>query len=102
MERQGKNIPTISGSSAVTIESGKHLADDRNDSVDMGSTSSIPVVREQYCMCTPKTRLEKRLVITVMTLTVLIISLLVIIIILATSDMDNKVPSLLKALTPKF
>lgn len=103
MEGQGKNIPTISGSSAMMDMSGEDLADNRSGSVDMGSTRSIPVVREQYCMCTPKTRLEKRLFITLVTLLVVIISLLVIIIILATRDMDDKeVKKLVKALTSKF
>jgi uncharacterized membrane protein len=54
-------------------------------------------------MCTPKTRLEKRLFITLVTLLVVIISLLVIIIILATKDMDDKeVQKIVKALAPKF
>jgi len=54
-------------------------------------------------MCTPKTRLEKSLVIAVVTLVVVIILLLVIIIVLATRDMnDQQVEKLVKALTPKF
>ena len=61
------------------------------------------VVREQYCMCAPKTRLEKRLVITVVTLVVVIIVLLVIIIVLAGRAVDRQaMQRLVTALTPKF
>jgi hypothetical protein len=62
------------------------------------------VVREQYCMCTPTTKLEKILVITVVTLAVIIILLLAaIIVLLATRDGDGpEIRRLVGALTPKF
>jgi hypothetical protein len=63
------------------------------------------VVREQYCMCTPTTKLEKRLVITVATLAVVITLLLVVIIVLLATTRDGEDPGLKKivrALTPNF
>lgn len=61
------------------------------------------VVREQYCVCTPTTRLEKRLVITVVMLVVLVILLLVTIIVLAMRDEDGRnLQRVVAALTPKF
>lgn len=90
MEGQGRNIATIYGSSAGMTESRDGLADNKTGNAIRGSTRSIPVVREQYCLCTPTTRLEKRLVITVLTLVVVIILLLVLIIVLATRDEEVK------------
>lgn len=87
----------------MTKGSGEDLADNKSGSVDMGSTRSIPVMREQYCMCSPKTRLEKILAIIVVTLILVIIALLVIIIVLATRDMeDGQFRKFVGALTPNF
>jgi hypothetical protein len=52
-------------------------------------------------MCAPTTPLEKKLVITVLTLVVLIIVLLVITIVLAARG-DQQMQRIVKALTPTF
>jgi len=62
------------------------------------------VEREQYCMCTPTTQLEKRLYITVVALAVVIIVLVVIVIVLgAARSMDgDQMQRIIAALTPSF
>jgi hypothetical protein len=54
-------------------------------------------------MCTPKTPLEKRLVIAVVILLVVLIALVVTIIVVATRNVDSQqMGRIIKALTPKF
>jgi hypothetical protein len=58
---------------------------------------------KQYCICTPKSRLEKRLVITVVILVVVIILLLVTVIVLAVRSVDGQeLQRFVAALAPKF
>lgn len=98
MEGRGQTLATIYGSSAGTADSGEGLADNKR-----GGTRSTPVVREQYCVCNPTTRLEKRLVITVVTLAVVIILLIVVVIVLVTRDPDDQIMGkVVAALTSKF
>jgi hypothetical protein len=58
------------------------------------------VVREQYCLCKPTTRLEKRLIIVVVTLSVIIVLLIIAISILADRERARNFKELVKALTP--
>jgi cell division protein FtsL len=59
------------------------------------------VVREQYCLCSPKTRLEKVLIIVVVTLVLIIILLVVAVGVLAGTKKGD-LARVVHALTPKI
>jgi hypothetical protein len=60
------------------------------------------VVREQYCLCSPSTKLEKRLIIVVVTLVVIILVLTIFISILAEKDKGHNLKEALRALFSKM
>jgi hypothetical protein len=60
------------------------------------------VVREQYCLCTPTTRLEKILVIVVVILALIIVLLIIAISVLGDRERGRNVKEVVQALTPKI
>lgn len=60
------------------------------------------VVREQYCQCSPTTKLEKRLVIVVVILAVVIVLLLTAMSVLADRERTRNVKDIMKSLLPTF
>ncbi|XP_069699684.1 uncharacterized protein [Periplaneta americana] len=101
MYGQRKMIPTIYNPNEA-IQSREMLAINGFSNVPSGSNRSLPVVREQYCMCTPTTRLEKRLTMAVVVLIVVVVILLVGISILADRLTDGDLKNVVKTLTRKL
>jgi hypothetical protein len=60
------------------------------------------VVREQYCQCSPTTRLEKRLAIAVAILLVVVVLLVVATSVLAHREGTRNVTDIMKSLLPTF
>jgi hypothetical protein len=60
------------------------------------------VVREQYCQCSPTTKLEKRLVIAVVILALVTVLLLVAMSVLADRERTRNVTDIMKSLLPNF
>jgi uncharacterized membrane protein (DUF106 family) len=60
------------------------------------------VVREQYCQCSPTTKLEKRLVIVVVILALVTVLLLIAMSVLADRERSRNVTDIMKSLLPKF
>jgi uncharacterized membrane protein (DUF106 family) len=60
------------------------------------------VVREQYCQCSPTTKLEKRLIIVVVILAVVTLLLLIAMSVLADRERTRNVTDVMKVLVPKF
>jgi hypothetical protein len=60
------------------------------------------VVREQYCQCSPSTKLEKRLAIVVAILVLVVVLLVVAISVLADRETTRNVRGVIKSLLPTF
>jgi hypothetical protein len=60
------------------------------------------VVREQYCQCSPTTRLEKSLAIVVAILALVTVLLLIAMSVLADRERTRNVTDVMKVLLPKF
>ncbi|XP_021931808.1 uncharacterized protein LOC110835656 [Zootermopsis nevadensis] len=103
MPGQNKELSTIYGSQVGKTESFEVMADMRNGNVSMGSSGSLPVYREHYCICTPKTQLEKTLIIVVVVLALITVVLIIVISVLAgDKEKARSLREVVQALSPKI